>query len=1104
MNNGKVRIYDLSKELDSENKNILKVCEKLNITVKSHSSTISASDAERIRAHAEKHPEELVSHSSQSASVSSASIDTESAPDQPHCVKKRQEILEILPNSKPMYANGSHNQSGATKPQKLRAPKKPVHQHPSQSSELSAANVELPSPPKPRTKGGAAESIGRNEEKSPASEQTLELTVDRQVEEKPELIGPPVKRQEIKTENRPAISVIGEGSEKPKGRRNREENKQQYRKEQDHKKFNQSKEIAEEEGKNIPKSSSEQKGKGVENAETIVSNRPIIKRSKNKEKKQDTSEKQSASKNCTEPHKPPLKRVESQKIVRLASREGSKSRSGLRDEASSTGTQPVLELRRPRPMRPTTAPTDRSDEELSSSLVLGKDVYDSSEADENTKYRELKRPVPRPPKRVKKRESEKEEDEQIESKKVPKAPAKAKRRPIIILDSDLDSDLNSDLDSDDDLLAPVEVSLSLVRPAKPKGSATHQSKLAASAARPSHKGKEGIKSQKTSARNHREQASKEKPSKIVLKGGLTVQELASLLVVPSPEIVKGLFYKGIAATVTQTLDVETASLVAQELGVEVEMASAESEARKVTEMLDEADLENLQRRPPVVTIMGHVDHGKTTLLDSIRKTKVAQGEAGGITQHIGAYHVDVEHGGSQAQIVFLDTPGHEAFTAMRARGARITDIAILVVAADDGVRPQTIEAISHAQAAEVPLVVAINKIDKEGAQPDRVKQELMDHRLVPEEWGGETIMVPVSASEGENLDTLLEMILLVAEIEELSANPDRVAKGTVIEAHLDKAKGPVATLLVQNGTLRVGDTLLAGAAIGKIRAMIDDRGQRVETAGPSCAVEVLGLGDVPSAGDEFLVFADEKEAKAIAQARILEQQESRWQQAMASRRVTLNSLSARAQEGELKELNLVLKADVQGSVEAILGSLKQLPQNEVQVRVLLAAPGEIAQTDVDLAAASDAVIVGFNTNFASGARAAADDAGVDVREYDVIYSLLDDIQGAMEGLLDPEMVEEELGSVEVRAVFNVGKGVVAGCYVLSGKAVRNCNLRVYRGKNVIYEGILDSLKRMKDDVKEVSAGFECGIGVDKFNDWAENDIIKTYRMVTKRRTLSTK
>jgi translation initiation factor IF-2 len=539
-------------------------------------------------------------------------------------------------------------------------------------------------------------------------------------------------------------------------------------------------------------------------------------------------------------------------------------------------------------------------------------------------------------------------------------------------------------------------------------------------------------------------------------------------------------------------------VISNELGVEVETAEPEAEARKVTEMIDVEDLENLHRRPPVVTIMGHVDHGKTTLLDSIRKTKVAAGEAGGITQHIGAYHVDVEHDSKVQQVVFLDTPGHEAFTAMRARGARVTDIAVLVVAADDGVRPQTVEAISHAQAAEVPIVVAINKIDKEGAQPDRVKQELTQYGLTPEEWGGETIMVPVSAIKGENLDTLLEMILLVAEVAELSANPDRSAKGTVIEAHLDKAKGAVATLLIQNGTLRVGDMLVAGSAFGKVRAMVDDRGKRVEAASPSFAVEVLGLSDVPAAGDDFEVFENEKQARALAGQRADKQRQSRLMQG----RVTLTTLSAQAQEGELKELNLILKADVQGSLEAIVGSLKQIPQNEVQIRMLLAAAGEITQTDIDLAAASGAVIIGFNTTYASGARQAADEAGVDVREYNVIYKLLEDIQGALEGLLEPELVEEPLGQAEVRAVFPVGRGAVAGCYVQSGKLLRNCKIRVRRGSKVIYEGVLDSLKRMKEDAREVNSGYECGVGIDKFNDWEENDIIEAFQMVTKRRTLS--
>jgi translation initiation factor IF-2 len=419
------------------------------------------------------------------------------------------------------------------------------------------------------------------------------------------------------------------------------------------------------------------------------------------------------------------------------------------------------------------------------------------------------------------------------------------------------------------------------------------------------------------------------------------------------------------------------------------------------------------------------------------------------------------------------------------------------------VRPQTLEAISHARAAEVPIVVAINKVDKEGAQIDRVKQELSDQNLLPEEWGGTTVMVPVSALRGTGLDTLLDMILLVTEVEDLQANPDRMARGTVIEAHLDKAKGPVATLLIQNGTLRPGDVLAAGPVLGKVKAMVDDTGRRVKDAPPSSAVEVLGFSEVPAAGDEFEVFSDEKSARAVVGDRVTEARASRLAQQMASRRVSLTSMSGQASEGELKELNLILKADVQGSVEAILGSLEQLPQGEVQVRVLLAAPGEVTETDVDLAAASGAVIVGFNTSLASGARRAAEASGVDVRDYDVIYKLLEDIQLAMEGLLEPELVEQPLGEAEIRAVFTIGKGAVAGCYVTSGSLQRNARFRLHRGKQVVYTGDLDSLKRMKNDVKEVNTGFECGVGCDRFTDWREGDRIEAYRMVTQRRTLST-
>ncbi|APB33836.1 translation initiation factor IF-2 [Gloeomargarita lithophora Alchichica-D10] len=591
-----------------------------------------------------------------------------------------------------------------------------------------------------------------------------------------------------------------------------------------------------------------------------------------------------------------------------------------------------------------------------------------------------------------------------------------------------------------------------------------------------------------------------KPELLELTGSLTVQQLAEQLAVHDTEVIKTLFLKGKMVTVTQALDMATIELVCQELGVEViiHTIEASSSARKETEMLEATDLDNLHHRPPVVTVMGHVDHGKTTLLDAIRKTRVAQGEAGGITQHIGAYHVDVPHEDSTKRIVFLDTPGHEAFTAMRARGAKVTDVAILVVAADDGVRPQTIEAIRHAQAAQVPIIVAINKIDKDGAQPDRVKTELMTYALVAEEYGGDTIMVPVSALKGHNLETLLEMIVLVSEVTDLYANPDRPAKGTVIEAHLDRARGPVATLLVQNGTLRVGDPLVAGAVFAKVRAMVNDQGQRLEAAPPSSAVEVWGLTEVPTAGDEFEVYGEEKQARALAQERA---QLERTRQ-LTNRQISLGTFSQQAQEGKLKELNLILKADVQGSVEAIVNSLKQLPQQEVQLGILLSAPGEVTETDVDLAAASGAVIIGFNTTLASGARKAADIAGVDIREYNIIYKLLEDIQGAMEGLLEPELVEEPLGQAEVRAVFTLSKGVVAGCYVQSGKLQRNCHVRLHRGNQVVWQGTLESLRRVKDDVREVAAGYECGVSCSDFQAWQENDQIEAFLRVTQRRKLT--
>lgn len=648
------------------------------------------------------------------------------------------------------------------------------------------------------------------------------------------------------------------------------------------------------------------------------------------------------------------------------------------------------------------------------------------------------------------------------------------------------------------------LSASLARPAKPKSQQrTAPKPMAAMRKRKKETARQRQRRRAMELRAARE-AKQVRPEMIVVpEDNLTVQELADMLSVESSEIIKSLFFKGIIATVTQTLDMPTIEAVADEFGVPVLQDDVEEAAKKTVEMIEEADKAHLIRRPPVVTVMGHVDHGKTSLLDAIRQARVAAGEAGGITQHIGAYQVEIEHNNEQRKLTFLDTPGHEAFTAMRARGTKVTDVAVLVVAADDGVRPQTLEAISHARAAEVPIVVAINKIDKEGSSPERVKQELSEQNLLAEDWGGDVVMVPVSAIKGENIDKLLEMLLLVTEVEDLQANPDRLARGTVIEAHLDKAKGPVATLLVQNGTLKTGDVVAAGPVLGKVRAMVDDNRQRLKEAGPSFAVEALGFSEVPTAGDEFEVYPDEKSARAVVGDRASDARATRLAQQMASRRVSLTAMSGQANDGELKELNLILKADVQGSVEAILGSLEQLPKDEVQVRVLLSAPGEITETDVDLAAASGAVIVGFNTSMASGAKKAADATGVDVRDYDVIYKLLEDIQLAMEGLLEPELVEEALGEAEVRAVFTIGKSAVAGCYVTTGKLHRNCRVRVHRGKQVVYEGDLDSLRRNKDDVKEVATGFECGVGTDRFANWEEGDRIEAFKMVTQRRKLTT-
>ncbi|MBO2516430.1 MAG: translation initiation factor IF-2 [Clostridiales bacterium] len=569
---------------------------------------------------------------------------------------------------------------------------------------------------------------------------------------------------------------------------------------------------------------------------------------------------------------------------------------------------------------------------------------------------------------------------------------------------------------------------------------------------------------------------------------ITVKDLTERIGKPASEILKKLLMLGIMSNINSELDYDTASLVCSEFDVELEMKIEKSAEDVLSDVVDVQDAEDeLQLRPPVITIMGHVDHGKTSLLDYIRKSKVTAGEAGGITQHIGAYTVDLDG----RRITFLDTPGHEAFTAMRLRGAQATDIAVLVVAADDGVMPQTVEAINHARAAKVPIIVAINKMDKPAANPERVKQDLTKYDLVPEEWGGETIMAPVSAITGEGVDELLEMILLQADVLQLRANPDRMARGVIIEAKLDKSRGPLATVLIQNGTLHVGDNIVAGMAFGRVRAMVNDRGERVQSAGPSTPVEVSGFADVPSAGDEMMAVEDDRLSRQVAEERRDKLKASR----VTTTKVSLDNLFANISEGKVENLNIIIKADVQGSVEAVKQALEKLSNDQVKVRVLHNAVGAITQDDVNLAAAFNAIIIGFNIRPDATARAAAEKEGVDIRLYRIIYQAIEDVEKAMKGLLEPEYKEVLLGHAEVRNVFKItGAGTIAGCYVQDGKVQRNAKVRLLRDNVVIFEGKLSSLRRFKDDVKECAQGYECGIGLENYSDIKENDIIECFIM----------
>lgn len=606
------------------------------------------------------------------------------------------------------------------------------------------------------------------------------------------------------------------------------------------------------------------------------------------------------------------------------------------------------------------------------------------------------------------------------------------------------------------------------------------------------KNKKSKKSKNIKPNKENTQSSDDNKESGVLEIGdtIVVKEFAEKMNVSPNQVITKLISLGVMAGVNQEIDFDTASIIASEFNYEVKQnVKVEEKEFSIYDDLDYDDREeDLKPRPPVVTVMGHVDHGKTSLLDAIRKTHVTEKEAGGITQHIGASTVTV----NDKKVVFLDTPGHEAFTSMRARGAQITDIAILVVAADDGVMPQTVEAINHAKAANVPIIVAVNKIDKESANPERVKQELTEYGLVPEDWGGDTIFVPVSALKGSGIDELLEMILLVAEMQELKANPNRKAIGTIIEAKLDKGRGPVATVLVQKGTLSIGNAVVAGTAYGKVRAMMDHKGKRVKKAGPSTPVEILGLSEVPDAGERLYAVEDDKKAREIAENK---KEAIRSEQLKSNQKVSLDDLFERIKEGEVKDLNIIIKADVKGSIEAVKQSLVKLSNDEVKVNPIHGGVGAITDSDIMLATASNAIVIGFNVRPTNSAMDIANKENVDVRTYRVIYNAIEDVEAAIKGMLAPEFHEVVLGRAEVRAVFKVPNvGMVAGIYVLQGKITRNAKIRLLRDNVVIHEGTISSLKRFKDDVKEISTGYEGGLGIDGYNDIKEKDVIEAYAL----------
>ncbi|PJC83394.1 translation initiation factor IF-2 [Prochlorococcus marinus str. XMU1401] len=1122
----KIRIYELSRDLNLENKDILDAAQKLSISVKSHSSSISAEEAKKIKnlinkknsdkkilsikkpsIKKENYKQNKENESSVIASMKGKPLEDNSKK-KPLLIKplnkpESQKIISNKPTilNKPTNTNSSQSRANLTNKNINSKPSQKVNQ----DKKTFANNTTPPikSPAKPPIQLIAKPKNINNNIKSNESSQDISSSGDkRRLSKKPD-----------QNTNKPTTKIFNNGMKTPElvGAPIRREDPKINSNKQNNNKQN----IAFKQTVSNRPSSPNRPG---------MPNRPGLRNKPSDQDRPGSFYRQGNPNRTGSPNRPGIpNRPGLRNKPSDQGRPGSFNRQGDPNRAGSPN----------RPGMPNNRPGSKFNGQNSSRIrkpvspneLLQLQKNSNSEKDNLGKKNNAKQNIDAPKQKAKAPNSR--PNATPSSKKPPhrafsnssKKPGKTdwddsaklealrsknpqKQRQKVHIIGENDDSLTSETSGYSGEKISI-LSASLARPKKEKSEETKSQK----SIKQFKKKKKETTRQRQKRRAMELKAAKEakqvRPEMIIdPEDNLTVQELADKLSLESSEIIKSLFFKGITATVTQSLDLATIETVAEEFGVPVLQDDIQEAAEKTVDMIESEDIDNLIRRPPVITVMGHVDHGKTSLLDSIRESRVASGEAGGITQHIGAYQVEFEHESQKKKLTFLDTPGHEAFTAMRARGTKVTDVAVLVVAADDGCRPQTLEAISHARAAKVPIVVAINKIDKEGASPDRVKQELSEKDLIAEDWGGDTVMVPVSAIKKQNIDKLLEMILLVSEVEDLQANPDRFAKGTVIEAHLDKAKGPVATLLVQNGTLKSGDVLAAGSVLGKIRAMVDEHGNRIKEAGPSFPVEALGFSEVPTAGDEFEVYPDEKTGRAIVGERATDARATKLAQQMASRRVSLSSLSTQANDGELKELNLILKADVQGSVEAILGSLEQLPKNEVQVRVLLSAPGEITETDIDLAAASGSVIIGFNTSLASGAKRAADANDVDIREYEVIYKLLEDIQLAMEGLLEPDLVEESLGQAEVRATFAVGKGAIAGCYIQSGKLQRNCSLRVIRSEKVIFEGNLDSLKRAKDDVKEVNTGFECGVGCDKFSSWIEGDLIEAFKFVTKKRTLS--